>query len=66
MTDRNGCECDYSYICHQCQLRIDAENQAQYLEELRDWTTASIKLIAEKLNVEIPEPPRKRGVYDGY
>jgi len=58
------CACDYSYTCPMHQRIFDeeiekdklqrhAEKQAQQLE----WITASIKAIAAKLNIELPEEP---------
>jgi hypothetical protein len=58
-----ACECDYSYICHECQLRIDIRNQEEYNDELKQWTVEAIRLIAQKLNIEIPDPPARRWGY---
>ena len=55
-----ACECDYSYTCSECQMRMDAQNQADYLNELREWTIEAIAALAKKLDLDIPEPPRKR------
>lgn len=60
MSGKNGCTCDYSYTCPQCQARIDAMNQAEYLDEVKAWTAESLKLIAAKLGIELPEEPKKR------
>lgn len=58
-----SCTCDYSYVCGECQLKIDVENQERYLEELTTWVIAAIQAIAAASNVQIPAPPQKPGKY---
>lgn len=58
-----ACKCDYSYTCEECQLRIDAANQAEYIDELREWAIVAIAALAKKMGLEIPEPPKKRFHY---
>lgn len=59
-----ACACDYSYICPMHQRIFDEEIEKDKLQkhvEKQDrqleWITASIKAIAEKLNIELPEEP---------
>lgn len=55
-----ACTCDWSYTCQECQTRIDAANAVDYANELRDWLVESMQLVAEKLGVQISDPPQKR------
>ncbi len=63
MRGKNGCECDYSYTCHQCQQRIDMQNQIDYATEVQDWIIESIRLIAAEQGVNLPAEPKPRGRY---
>lgn len=56
-----ACDCEYSYTCGECQARYDAQNALDYANELRNWTVECLKLIAEKLDVKLPEEPQNRG-----
>lgn len=64
MKHAKDCSCDYSYICDACQALIDKEiekeqrrERADLQEQRFEWMAACLKLIAEKLNVELPEEP---------
>lgn len=56
-----SCSCEYSYICGECSARYAAANAEDYANEIRTWTIECLKVIAEKLGVELPHPPRERG-----
>ena len=56
-----ACECDYSYICRECQTKIDIENRLDFERERMEWVVEAIKKLAEKLGVELDEEPKKRG-----
>ena len=58
------CKCDYSYICPECQRKIEVQNQLEYQRELSDWIVDSIEEIAKKLDVSLPDRPKERGRYD--
>ena len=58
-----SCECDYSFICQECQTKIDIENQEIYQSELRSWMIDTIKKIAAKVGVEVDDPPKIPGRY---
>jgi hypothetical protein len=61
--DAVSCECDYSYTCPACQVRIDTENQARYLDELVKWIVESLQALADKQGVTLESPPEKPGRY---
>jgi len=54
------CKCDYSYICPECQQKINTQNQLDYQRELMNWITDSIEEIASKLEVQLPAKPKER------
>lgn len=60
-----ACSCDYSYTCPECQAKMDAENALDYARELQEYVSECLKLIADKLGIELPPPPKPRGGGNG-
>lgn len=58
-----SCKCDYSYICPECQVKIDVANQERYLDELRAWIVESLQTLAKAAEVQLEDPPQKPGRY---
>ena len=52
------CKCDYSYTCDACQAIRKQFAKDAYEEKMRDWIAESILLIADRLNIELPEKPK--------
>ena len=48
--------CDDSYTCPSCQVRIKAERELQF----REWMIEAVVALGKALNVELPDPPKKR------
>ena len=48
--------CDSSYTCPSCQVRIKAERELQF----REWMIEAVVALGKALNVELPDPPKKR------
>lgn len=55
-----ACTCNESYTCNEHQQAIDQANQLQYQQEQLEWIAASLKLIAVKLDIELPKEPERR------
>lgn len=56
-----SCTCDQTYICAECQLKIDVANQQRYFDELSKWIIESLQTLARFQEVDLPEPPEKPG-----
>jgi len=56
-----ACTYDYSYICSECQERIDRENADDYANERLDRLEALVDAIATKLGIEVPPRCEERG-----
>ena len=56
----SDCQCDYSYTCRSCQARIDAANAVEYSNEIREWMVQVVVALGKALNIELPDPPKKR------
>jgi len=52
-----ACTCDYSYICAECQDRIDRELADEARAKVTEWLIAAVKALAEKADVELPPLP---------
>jgi hypothetical protein len=57
------CDCSYGYYeCNECKyerLARAEKDHKRYKEELEDWKVAFMWAIAKKLDLDLPEPPRK-------
>ena len=54
-----ACECNYTYICNECEEKHRIFRQQKYNEEMFDWVVQSIVAVAKKFDVDIKEPPSK-------
>ncbi len=54
-----ACECNYTYICNECEEKHRIFRQQKYNEEMFDWVVQSIVAVAKKFDVDIKDPPSK-------
>jgi hypothetical protein len=53
-----ACTCDYSYICPECQDRIETERRLLVEEETAKWIVDALVLLARHVGFELPDPPK--------
>lgn len=56
-----SCTCDVSYICDECQAKIEVERMRQFEREWREWVGVTLQAIAQHAGIahRLPEPPEE-------
>lgn len=51
------CKCDYTYTCAGCEAVRTAFASSKQRQARDEWIVDTLKRIAEKLEIDIGEPP---------